>query len=105
MKNRIMAIPERELRHIRLSATNNNFNQDWEEIAFGLNEDEIIQVVEICPDEIRSKVHREFLNNVKLIIRERICLDGKKVPEWLTKEWINTAFVIFNDTTVMILEQ
>ena len=58
MRNRIMAIPERELQHIRFSVTNKNFNQNWDEIAFGLNDGEIIQVVEIHPDEIRTKIDR-----------------------------------------------
>ena len=105
MKNRIMAIPEREFQHIRLSVTNDNFRQDWNEIAFGLNGDEIIQVIGIHPDEIRTKVHREFLSKVKIIMRERICLDNKEVPEWLTQEWVNTAYVIFNDTRVAIWQQ
>lgn len=105
MRNRIMAIPEREFQHVRLSVTNDNFRQDWDEIAFGLNDDEIIQVIAIHPDEIRTKVHREFLNRVKSIMRERICLDNKEVPEWLTKEWVNTAYIIFNDTRVAIWQR
>ncbi len=102
MKNRIIAIPERELHHIRLSVTNNNFWQDWDEIAFGLNGDAIIQLIAIHPDEIKTKVHREFLNRVKTILRERICLDNKEVPEWLTREWVNMAFVAFHDAQVEI---
>ena len=102
MKNRIMAIPEREFQHIRLSVTSDNFGQDWDEIAFGLNGDAIIQLIAIHPDEIKTKVHREFLNKVKTIMRERICLDNKEVPEWLTREWINMAFVAFHDAQVEI---
>ena len=105
MKNRIVAIPEREMRHVRLSVTNDNFRQEWEEIAFGLGGDEIIQVIAIHPDEIRTEEHREFLDKVKMIMRERICLDNKQAPGWLTKEWVNTAHVIFNDTIVAIWQQ
>lgn len=101
----LKATADERYQHFRLSATNDNYNQKWTEIAritLAGSGEKVLEIIPLGEDDVFQSDARGFLNGVRDILRTRARLESPDIPNWLSKQWVREAFVVFDDTTVIL---